>query len=553
MTRNSVFIRTQTNGDRTYLLLVENERVNGREVQRVRHRLGRLDHLRESGQLESLLKSLGRFADKVLVLDAHARGASVPTRTVTVGPALIFERLWRECGIADVVAERLGRRRFAFSVERAIFLTVLHRLCAPGSDRAAERWRHDYAIRDTERLTLHQLYRTMRWLGTPLPKSQQPGATPFAPRTTKDLIEEALFARRRDLFSQVHLVFFDTTSLYFHGAGGQTVGRHGHSRDHRPDLRQMVVGMVLDLEGRAICTELWPGNTTDVTTLIPIVDRLKQQFHIEDVCVVADRGMISAQTIDDLEARGWFYILGVRMRSSKEAQDVVGTDEGHYHTVFPARKTAKDHAPLRVKQVWREDRRYIVCFNPDEAKKDQQDREAIVAALEKVLAQGDKSLIGNKGFRRFVKTQGTRFTLDDAKIAADAQYDGKWVLRTNTGLPMDVVALTYKQLWMVEAIFRSMKSMLETRPIYHQKDETIRGHVFCSFLALVLRQELERRLEQQQETLEWADIIRDLDHLQDTTITVQDKDYVVRSQIKGTLAKVFQAAGVAIPPAVRPA
>lgn len=548
-----MFIRTQTNGDRTYLLLVENERVDGRLVQRVLYRLGRLDQLQASGQLDGVVKSLGRFSEKLLVLDAHARGESVPTQTVTTGPALILDRLWRECGMADILAERLGRRRFGFSVERAIFLTVLHRLFAPGSDRAAERWRHDYAIPGTDGLDLHQLYRAMRWLGTPLPKAQQTGATPFAPRTTKDLIEEALFARRRDLFSHVHVVFFDTTSLYFYGAGGDTLGRHGHSRDHRPDLRQMVVGMVLDDEGRPICTELWPGNTTDVTTLIPIVDRLKQTFHVDEVCVVADRGMISAKTIDELEARGLTYILGVRMRSSKEAQAIAATEEGHYHTVFPRRRTSHDPAPLRVKQVWRADRRYIVCCNPDEAETDRQDRAAIVAALEKALAQGDKSLIGNKGFRRFLKTQGTRFAIDEARITTDAQYDGKWVLRTNTGLAMDVAALAYKHLFMVEAIFRSMKSLLATRPIYHQRDETIRGHVFCSFLALVLRQELERRLEHHGWTLEWADIIRDLDHLEDTTIAVDDKAYVIRSQMKGTLGKVFQATGVAIPPAVRPA
>jgi transposase len=210
----------------------------------------------------------------------------------------------------------------------------------------------------------------------------------------------------------------------------------------------MVVGMVLDDEGRPICTELWPGNTTDVTTLIPIVDRLRQTFHVAEVCVVADRGMISAQTIDELEARGWTYILGVRMRSSKEAQAIAATDEGHYRTVFPRRTTAHDPAPLRVKQVWRDDRRYIVCVNADEAKNDRHDREAIVAALEKALAHGDKSLVGNKGFRRFLKTQGTRFAIDDAKITADAQYDGKWVLRTNTGLAMDVAALAYKHLFM---------------------------------------------------------------------------------------------------------
>jgi hypothetical protein len=371
-----------------------------------------------------VLKSLGRFSEKLLVLDAHARGESVTTKPVGVGPALIVERLWRECGIAEVLTALLASRRFDFPVERAIFLTVLHRLMAPGSDRAADRWRHDYAIPGTDDLELHQLYRAMAWLGEPLPKAQQAAATPFAPRTTKDLVEEALFARRRDLFSSLDLVFFDTTSLYFHGAGGDTLGRHGHSREHRPDLKQMVVGMLLDGEGRPVCTELWPGNTTDVTTLIPVVDRLKQTFQVREVCVVADRGMISAKTIDALEARGWSYILGVRMRSSKEAQAIAATDEGHYRTVFPRRTTSKDPAPLRVKQVWRDDRRYIICFNADEATKDQHDREAIVAALEKALAQGDKSLVGNKGFRRFLKTQGTRFAIDEAKIAADACYDG---------------------------------------------------------------------------------------------------------------------------------
>ena len=548
-----MFIRTQTTGDRTYLLLVENARVNGRAVQRVRSRLGRLDQLRASGQLDGLLKSLGRFADKVLVLDAHARGESVATRTVTVGPPLIVERLWRECGIVDVLRDHLRGRRFGFSVERAIFLTVLHRLFAPGSDRAAERWRHDYAIAGTDRLDLHHLYRAMAWLGDALPPAQQTAATPFAPRTTKDLIEEALFRRRRDLFSRLNVVFFDTTSLYFHGAGGETLGRHGHSRDHRPDLKQMVVGMVLDDEGQAVCTELWPGNTTDVTTLIPVVDRLKQKFGVGEVCVVADRGMISAKTIDELEARGWFYILGVRMRSSTEAQAIAATDEGHYRTVFPRRRTSQDHAPLRVKQVWRDDRRYIVCFNPDEAAKDRHDRDAIVAALAQALTQGDTSLVGNKGFRRFLKAQGRHFAIDEAKVATDARYDGTWVLRTNTDLAMDVVALIYKSLWMVEAIFRSMKSVLETRPIYHKRDETIRGHVFCSFLALVIRQELERRLAAHGWTLEWADIVRDLDHLAETTITVAEHPYVVRSEIKGTLGKVFHASGVAIPPAVRPA
>jgi hypothetical protein len=329
-----VFIRTQTNGSRTYLLLVENERVDGRLVQRVLHRLGRLDALRASGQLDALVQSLGRFAEKIVVLDAHAKGETTRTKTATIGPGLIFDRLWRECGIQAVLRAELASRRFDFDAERAIFLTVLHRLMAPGSDRAAERWKQDYALTGTDALGLHHLYRAMRWLGAALPAAEQAAATPFGPRTRKDRIEEALFARRRDLFNQqLPLVFFDTTSIDFEGAGGETVGQYGHSKDHRPDRRQMVVGLVLDEEGRPMCSELWPGNTTDVKTLIPIVDRLQQVFHVRDVCVVADRGMISAETMATIEDRGWFYILGVRMRSSTEAQAVVDAD-GDFTTVF---------------------------------------------------------------------------------------------------------------------------------------------------------------------------------------------------------------------------
>jgi len=548
-----VFIRTQTNGDRTYLMLVENERVDGRLVQRVLHRFGRLDELQASGQIDGLLRSLGRFGDKLVVLDAHAKGESTPTHTTCVGPALIFERLWRECGIQEVLQRELAGRRFDFSVEHAIFLTVLHRLMAPGSDRAAERWQQEHTLSGTAPLKLQHLYRAMGWLGQALPAHDQAGATPFGPRTRKDRIEEALFARRRDLLNQaLAIVFFDTTSIYFEGAGGQTLGRRGHSKDHRPDLAQMVVGVVLDADGTPVCSEVWPGNTTDVKTLIPIVDRLKQTFHVERVCIVADRGMISRETIEAITERDWFYILGVRMRSSNEARAVVDA-AGSFTEVFPERETSHDPSPLQVKEVTVGEQRYIVCLNAEQARKDRHDREAIVSALRAALPNGDKSFVGNKGYRRFLKSHGAHFAIDEGKVEDEARYDGLWVLQTDTEFEPRQVALAYKHLWTVEALFRSMKSLLDTRPVYHQTDRCIRGHVFCSFLALVLRQELQRRVTAKRWSLEWADLVRDLSQLHETTITIQDHQYVVRSETNGTVGKVFQACGVAIPPVLRPA
>ena len=547
-----MFVRTQTNGFRTYLLIVDNVRVDGKVKQRVLHRLGRLDELLASGQLDSLIQSLGRFSEKLAVLGAHAQGDSIVTHSARIGPALIFQRLWQSCLIDNVLTALLKDRRFEFSVERAIFLTVLHRLFAPGSDRAAEKWKHDYVIEGVADLDLHHLYRAMAWLGEVLPKDQQDGATPFAPRTNKDLIEEALFARRRDLFSDLDLVFFDTTSIYFEGAGGQTLGERGHSKDHRPDLKQMVVGMVLARNGDPICSELWPGNTADVKSLVPIVERLKSRFGVGSVCIVADRGMISAATLVEVELRKWQYILGVRMRSSKEAKAVVAR-AGRYAEVHPKSDDRDDPSPLKVKEVWVEDaRRYVVCVNVDQAAKDAHDREAVVASLRDALGKGDKSLVGNKGYRKYLRAGGKQFAVDEDKIQEEARYDGKWVLTTNTDLPSREVALKYKQLWMVEDVFRSMKSLLDTRPIYHKCDETIRGHVFCSFLALLLRKELQDRLSRKEWKLEWADVVRDLDNLSEMKIAIDDKNFVFRGQTSGVAGKVFQACGVALPPVLRP-
>jgi hypothetical protein len=211
------------------------------------------------------------------------------------------------------IRKLVAGRQFEFAVERATFRTVLHRLFVSGSDRAAEKWRADYRIEGTVRLRLQHLYRTMAWLGEPL--ADQTGASELAPRCRKDLVEEELFARRRDLFAELSIVFMDTTSLSFEGQGGEELGRRGHSKDHRPDLHQMIVGLVMDQDGRPLCSELWPGNTADVATLLPVVDRLRARFGVGRICVVADRGMISAATIAALEERKLKYVLGVRERS----------------------------------------------------------------------------------------------------------------------------------------------------------------------------------------------------------------------------------------------
>ena len=545
-----MYFRKKTSGGRAYLQIVESRRDGAQVRQQVIATLGRIEDLRDSGQLERLLRSGARFAAKAIVVNAHAEGTVTANAARRIGPALVFEHLWEETGCRKVIEDLAGSRKHGFPLERAVFLTVLHRLFTGGSDRAADRWREDYTIDGVEDIDLHHLYRAMAWLGEEQGKDQQDGATPFAPRCLKDVVEEELFARRRDLFSKLDLVFMDTTSLYFEGEGGQTLGQRGFSKDHRPDLNQMILAVLLDGDGRPVCTEMWPGNTADVGSLVPVVDRLRKRFSIQRICVVADRGMISAETIAELEARGLFYILGVRERGDKLVRELVLDDSAPFVPLVVAKRD-KD-IDYEAKAVALAGRRYIVCRNREEMKKDAAARAAILAALERQLKKGDKSLVGNKGYRRFLATpDDDHFVIDRAKAEEDAKFDGIFVLRTNTDLSPLETMLCYKRLWMVERAFRTSKSLFATRPIFHKLDETIRGHVSCSFLALVLKKELEDRIANLGLAGSWPDILADLNSLAETEVEQDGKRFLLRTPPRPAASLALRAAGVALPPTVR--
>jgi hypothetical protein len=550
-----MFFRIKPSGERRYLQIVENTRDGAATRQRVVATLGRVEDLEASGKLDALLRSGARFSETALLISSLQAGTLEAAATARIGAPMIFGRLWEQTGCAAVIEQFAAGRGFGFSLERAVFASVLHRLVVSGSDRACDAGLDAYQVPGAEALALHQLSRAMAWLGEPL--AEQSDAT-RAPRRSKDLIEEALFERRRSLFSDLSVVLFDTTSLMFTGTGGESLGQRGISKDYRPDLRQVVVGVVLDEAGRPICSESWPGNATDAKALLPIVTRLRDRFGIRHMCVVADRGMISANTIAELEARGIDYILGARERSSSEIREVVLADRQPMVplTIPRARGSETD---IAVKEVvvgdWgpgTKPRRYVVCFNPAEACRDAAAREATVASLRTKLKAGDKELVGNAGYRRFLATpQEGHFEIDAARIADDARFDGLHVLRTNSTLNTLSVALAYRELWRVEAIFRTAKSILETRPIFHHSDAAIAGHLFCSFLALLLRKELDERLTAAGVTAGWSDIVRDLDRVEQVSIEQGPKRFLLRAQAHGCAGAVFKAVGVALPPLIQ--
>ena len=549
-----MFVRERRINGCTSLDLVETVREDGRAKQRIIKNLGREEAVVASGGLERLATSVARYAERAVVLSQLETGNPDRLACRRIGAPLLFGRLWERTGCRAVIEELLGGRGFEFAVERAVFATVLHRIMVSGSDRACERWLADYDVPGVEGLALHHLYRAMAWLGEELPAEQQAGATPFAPRTVKDLVEEGLFARRRDLFSELSVVFMDTTSLSFTGAGGETLGERGYSKDHRPDLTQMIVGVVVDAEGTPVCSEMWPGNTADVRALIPIVDRLRGRFAVGRVCVVADRGMISAATIAALEDRGLEYVLGARERTDALVRQVVLADSRPF-TPLCIPRAGDEETHLRVKEVTTGGRRYVVCRNEAEAEKDAADRRAVVEALDRQLRRGDKALVGNSAYRRYLRRtgEGAAFEIDPGKLADEARYDGIFVLRTNARVTPLQAVLRYRDPLQVEDLFRTAKALMRTRPIYHSSDAAIRGHVSCSFLALVLRKELDARCRKAGFRPEWGDVLRDLDRLQTVELAKDGQQVTLRTPATGTVGPLLKAAGIALPPNIRDA
>ncbi len=515
-----MFIRAKSDGNRTYLQIVESYREGGKIRQRVIATLGRLDELSARGQVDGIIRSLARFADKVRVTEDFKQGKLEARGVLKIGPDLVLGRLWSELGLDRILEGLLAQRKFEFPVERAVYLATISRLFFPGSDRRTIRRARDYRIAGPDTLSLHHLYRAMSWLGG-----------------ERERIEEELFSRNRHLFTQLSVVFFDTTTLYFEGAGGN-LGARGYSKDRRPDCAQMVAGVVMDEGGRPIAAPTWPGNTTDAATIIPVARSLRERFGVEKITLVADRGMVGAKNREELAKLGFTYILGVKMRLEKRAMAEVLSRAGRFREVADN---------LKVKEVRHEGKRYVVCLNPAEAERDRISRQTMVKDLERKLKDNPSQLIGNTGYRRYLKA-GPRPEIDRQKVKEEERYDGKWVLITDTDLPADEVALRYKELWRVERIFREAKDTLATRPIFHQSDPYILGHVFVSFLSLLLMHELRRRIDF---PAEWDQIKQDLEALYEVEVEQDGKTWLLRSPLRGVAGKVFRAVGVAIPPSAR--
>ena len=573
-----------------YVSIAHNERSpGGPSVAKVLLPLGREDRLDVAG-LRRLVGSINRYLGDDVGSDAGVQVGAEPgdgpggglriTESRPVGGAWLLDGLWQQLGIGTALREVLGDRRFTTDVERVTFALVANRALATASKLAAAEWiSHDVAIPGLAGASDDQAYRAMDLL---------------VEADTDAKIQEAVFFAVAHLLNlEVDLLFFDTTSTYFErdtedtapaadaeagaqdaagaedaaeSGGGAGFRRYGHSKDSRPDLPQIIIGLAVTREGIPVRVWCWPGNTSDQAVLPQVKDDLRA-WRLGRVVTVVDRGFSSADNLAYLRRAGGHYIAGMRMRDGGDLVDQALSRQGRYQQV-------RDN--LRVKEVRLDgtDRRFVICHNPDQAIRDQANREEAITRIEaelaRIRAQRDRdrtrklsdaarhkaeaahlraecALRDHPTLGRWLRQQPNgRLVIDRAKVKAEARLDGKYLLATSDpDLSAEDVALGYKNLLEAERGFRDLKSQLLLRPVFHRLEHRIRAHVLLCWLALLLTRVAERSCEQT-----WRRISRETSRLQQITLAGEAGTIVQTTPLRPTQRAIYQALSIDPPPRV---
>lgn len=538
---------TRRNRDGTevsYLQLAHNvwDPEKGHAKARILYNFGRADQV-DRKALERLVRSICRFLSPEQALRAQAqldgRWDVRITRSRSLGGVWFLDRLWHRLGLRRVLERLLKARRFQVPVERLIFALVANRALAPRSKLAIEDWvAHEVAVPGLEEVSVQQLYRAMD----------------FLLEAAEELQREVFFSVADLLSLEVDLIYFDTTSTYFEvelpSDEGEPLRRYGHSRDHRPDRPQAIIGLAVTRTGIPVRCWVWPGNTADMS----VVEEVKRDlvgWKLGRVITVVDRGMASEENLRILQRTGGHYIAGERMASGKPAVEEALSRQGRYQKV-------RDN--LEVKEVVVGDgearKRYILVRNPQQAQRDRAGREQTLKELEqkleslKYLPEGQHTkavcaLRSHPTLGRYLKqdTKG-RLSIDWAKVRAEERLDGKYLLRTSDDtLSAEDVALGYKQLIEVEEAFRTLKQTLELRPVYHRLEDRIRAHVLLCWLALLLV-----RVAENEADCTWRRMREALQQMHVADLVTPEGRVTQRTETTPEQKRLFTALGLPEPP-----
>jgi hypothetical protein len=546
----------------SYLALAQNERDPHTGVPRARvvHRFGRADGI-DREALGRLVRSISRFLDPADAVAASVGGEVSVLESRAMGSSWLADRLWERLGIGEAIIAAAGSRRVeAQAVERTIFAMVANRLSVrPLSKLAGCDWVAERAFIDgLGEVSDDACYRAMDFLHAALPALQ----------------ERVFFAVASLLDLEVDLLFFDTSSTYWETerlpeelrddelddsddqAGQSTLTERGrrayskHSKDHRPDLPQVVIGMAVTRRGIPVRVWTFPGNSSDQQIIRKVRDDLRG-WNLARVIWVLDRGFSSERNRRYLQRGGGHYIVGEKLRSDSKEASAALARQGRYHVV---------EGGLRVKQVRVDEGthrdRFVICHNPERAQRDRAIREQILARLSEQIAGADKltavkrrelygALATKPAFKRLLRQTPTgKLRIDRSAVARERGLDGKFLLRTSDeSLSATDIALGYKALYEAERGWRDLKSTIDLRPVYHRRSDRIEAHVQLCWLALLVL-----RVAETEAADTWRNIRNELDRMHLVTLATSEGTVAQRTELTHGQRRILKALGLPEPP-----
>src|ERR1700674_1167992 len=544
----------------SYLALAQNERDPDTGVPRARiiHRFGRADQVDREG-LARLVRSISRFLDPAEAVAATASGEVSIIESRSMGGPWVADRLWERLGIARAIIEAGGGRRLeAQAVERTIFAMVANRLSVkPLSKLAGCSWGAERAfIEGLADVSDDECYRAMDFLQLALPELQ----------------ERVFFSVASLLDLEVDLLFFDTTSTYWETdrlpeelqddddeleqdqepvlveSGRRRYSKN--SKDHRPDLPQVVVGMAVTRKGIPVRGWTVPGNPAEQAIIRKVKDDLRG-WKLARVIWVLDRGFTSERNRRYLQRAGGHYIVGEKLRSDSKEANAALARQGRYHVV---------EGNLRVKQVRIDDGtyrdRFVICHNPERAGRDQVVREQILDQLRQEIAHADRlappthskaygALTTKPAYNRFLrKTKTGKLRIDRAAVARETKLDGKFLLGpSDETLPPADLAQGYKALYEAERGWRDLKHTIDMRPAYHRREDRIESHVQLCWLALLLL-----RVAETEAGDTWRNLRNELDRMHLVTLATNEGTVAQRTELTPGQRHILKALELPEPP-----
>jgi transposase len=510
---------------REYLLVVEGKRIKGSVKQRIIANLGRLDLIKASQLSDLLIDKLKDYTKYTQLMDMAKTSCDWSKE---YGIILVLRRLWEGMGLDELFKKYLKRYKYKTNLSECILALVILRLVSPGSEHHTSIWLNSVYEPKWENLQLQHFYRTLDFI-----------------YYHKQDLERDLFFKAANLFNQeLDLVMFDTTSIKYWGEGEDiNILQYGYSKEKRGDLKQLIIGILMTKDGFPVACEVFPGNTSDLKSFLFILEKLKEEYKIGKLIWVADRGMVSADNISRLNELKQEYILGVKMRqfNKEKRKHLLGLDK-----MMPVRDD------LYVKEiVIPNEGRYIICFNPKEAEIKRKKREFFRQVLEKKIKKSTtKEWIIKNGYRKYIDITKGEIELNEKRLRAENQFDGRWVLLTNSKLDSKQVALAYKDLWQIEASFRDLKDDLETSPIYHFTERRIIAHIFVSFLTLLLKITFAKKLKVIDKDSSYQEVFKAVKAVKAVRLTEGRKEIIFRTEFPNKAHLAFKTAGVAPPPRI---